>query len=316
VPDKYQSYMRKKMRATAEQNGRNPDIAEAMVDPDKVVMGISDSGKVLTFTVTEAIEHGFCEGQMNSNMELFEKLNIKDPKIVEQELSSVDKIIGWLVNPMISSVLIMIIIGGIYFELQTPGIGFPIIAALAAATLYFAPLYLQGLADHWEILIFITGVILIALEIFVIPGFGVAGISGIILTISGLALALIGNVGFDFDPVPTGDVTKSLGLVLISFFLSGVLSIFLASKLIKTQAFSHLVLNKELSSDEGYVGSEILDKSIIGELGIAFTVLRPSGKVKINDRIYDATSEVGFIEKGSKVKVLKYETSQLFVTQI
>ena len=73
--------------------------------------------------------------------------------------------------------------------MQSPGLGFPIVAALAAATLYFAPLYLEGLAENWEILLFISGLILIAIELFVIPGFGVAGIAGIALTVAALSLA-------------------------------------------------------------------------------------------------------------------------------
>jgi membrane-bound serine protease (ClpP class) len=316
VPDKYQSYMRKKMRATAEQNGRNPDMAEAMVDPDKVVEGISDSGKVLTLTVNEAIEYQFCEAKIKSNNELFVRLQIDTPQIIEQELTVADIIIGWLVNPMISGILIMVIVGGIYFELQSPGIGFPLIAAIIAGTLYFAPLYLEGLADNWEILIFIIGIILIALEIFVIPGFGVAGISGIILAIAGLTLSLIGNVGFDFEPVQTDEIGKSFSLVVISVFLSGILSIYLASRFIKSKAFGHLVLNTTLNSADGYVSANLNNNDLVGSEGIAFTVLRPSGKVKVNDQIYDATAEIGFINKGSKIKVIKLETSQLFVVQI
>jgi membrane-bound serine protease (ClpP class) len=316
VPDKYQSYMRKKMRATAEQNGRNPDMAEAMVDPDKVVEGISDSGKVLTLTVNEAIEYQFCEAKIKSNNELFVRLQIDTPQIIEQELTVADIIIGWLVNPMISGILIMVIVGGIYFELQSPGIGFPLIAAIIAGTLYFAPLYLEGLADNWEILIFIIGIILIALEIFVIPGFGVAGISGIILAIAGLTLSLVGNVGFDFEPVQTDEIGKSFSLVVISVFLSGILSIYLASRFIKSKAFGHLVLNTTLNSADGYVSANLNNNDLVGSEGIAFTVLRPSGKVKVNDQIYDATAEIGFINKGSKIKVIKLETNQLFVVQI
>ena len=93
-------------------------------------------------------------------------------------------------SPVIQSLLIIIIIGGIYFEMQTPGLGFPSAAAIIAAILYFAPLYMDGLAENWEILLFILGVILIMLEIFVIPGFGIAGISGIILVVGGLTMSL------------------------------------------------------------------------------------------------------------------------------
>ena len=79
-------------------------------------------------------------------------------------------------------ILILIIIGGIYFELQTPGVGFPILASVVAAVLYFAPLYLDGLAANWEIILFLVGVVLLGVEIFVLPGFGVAGVLGLVIS--------------------------------------------------------------------------------------------------------------------------------------
>ena len=162
MPDKYQSYMRSMMRSTAEAKNRDPEIAQAMVDERVYIPGISDSGEVLTFTTSEAIEHRFCEGEAESIEEVLEMAGIKDYDLIKHELSATDKIIGWLIHPVVSGILIMIIIGGIYFELQTPGVGFPIAAAIIAALLYFAPLYLEGLANNWEILIFVVGLILIA----------------------------------------------------------------------------------------------------------------------------------------------------------
>jgi membrane-bound serine protease (ClpP class) len=154
-PDKYQSYMRSLMRTTAETRGRRPDIAEAMVDPDIEVKDIIDSGKVLTFTTEEAIANNYCEGQAESIAELLKITNITNYIIEEQHYTLVEKMINFLINPMISGLLIMLIIGGIYFEFQSPGIGFPVAMAILGALLYFAPLYLEGLAANWEIIIFI-----------------------------------------------------------------------------------------------------------------------------------------------------------------
>ena len=188
VPDKYQSYMRAMMRSTAQAKGRDPNIAQAMVDPRIRIEGIIDSGSVLTFTASEAFTHNFCEGIAENYKGALKLAGITDYEIIEQKLKPMDKVIGFLIHPIVSGLLIMIIIGGIYFELQTPGIGFPLGAAITAALFYFAPLYLEGLADHWEILLFIIGVVLIAVEIFALPGFGVAGISGIVLIIAGVWL--------------------------------------------------------------------------------------------------------------------------------
>ena len=167
MPDKYQSYMRSMMRATAQAKNRDPKIAEAMVDPRTYIEGINDSNKVLTFTAEEAVANSYCEGIVLSMEEILELHNIENAEIIEQKLSWTDSLINFLVNPVVSGLLIMMIIGGIYFELQTPGIGFPLIVAILGAVLYFAPLYIEGLAANWEILLFVVGLILLAVEIFV-----------------------------------------------------------------------------------------------------------------------------------------------------
>jgi membrane-bound serine protease (ClpP class) len=317
VPDKYQSYMRAMMRSTAEASGRDPDIAQAMVDPRIKIEGIIDSGSVLTFTATEALKFGFCEAIAESVPDVLNKAGVEEYELVEQTLKPLDKIIAFLVNPIVSGLLIMIIIGGIYFELQTPGIGFPIIAAVLAAVVYFAPLYLEGLADHWEIIIFIVGVILIAVEIFAIPGFGVAGITGIVLIITGLTLSMVGNIGFNFRPVNLESVVSSFFIVVTSIFLAIVLSYYLTKKLFtKNRLFGSLALDYVESSEEGYTSSDKSYKEMIGEAGIAHTDLRPSGKVLINNDVYDATALTGYIEKGDPIQVVKYETTQLFVLKV
>ncbi|PID92723.1 MAG: serine protease [Bacteroidetes bacterium] len=333
VPDKYQSYMRATMRATAEAHGkdslivngdtslvwhRNPAIAEAMVDPRLYVAGVSDSGQVLTFTTSEAIENGYCEGTAESVEGLIKALGIEHYVLKRYKPSGLDKIIGFLINPMISGVLIMIIIGGIYFELQSPGIGFPLAASVVAALLYFAPLYLEGLAESWELVVFIAGLVLIALEVFAIPGFGVAGIAGVIAVVTGLTLSLIDNVVFE-NPEFTGEglglLMRSLSLVLVSMFLGLVLSLWSARKLLTSTTFSRLSLRSEQRPEEGFIGVETKQQSLIGESGIAHTVLRPSGKVKIGDHLYDAKAEYGFIEKGRAIKVVRYETGQVYVVK-
>ena len=140
MPDKYQSYMRSIMRSTAEAQGketvisgkdtvtkwrRDPKIAEAMVDPDIYIPGIIDTGKVLTMTPAEAMKYGFCEGVRKDVRDVIEKAGIKNYEIREYKTTGLDNIIGFLVNPIVSGILIMAIIGGIYFELQTPGLTLP-----------------------------------------------------------------------------------------------------------------------------------------------------------------------------------------------
>ena len=329
MPDKYQSYMRSTMRATAESHGkdtliqngdtivkwkRDPRIAEAMVDPRTYIENVIDTGKVLTFTPNEAIKNGYCEGIANSVEEVLEQLKVEEYVIKEYEPSGIEKIIDFMLNPMLHGLLIMIIIGGIYFELQSPGIGFPLIASIIAAVLYFSPLYLEGLAANWEIILFIVGVALLGVEIFVIPGFGVAGVSGIIFIISGLSLSLIDNVNFDFEPRHIKALLGAILLVTFSMFASIIISINLSKRLFAGSGFlGKLALKAEGKIEEGYIGVDMSPKSMVGQKGICSTDLRPSGKVTIDDEIYDAKSEDGFINKGTEVQILRYETGQIYV---
>jgi membrane-bound serine protease (ClpP class) len=313
MPDKYQSYMRSMMRSTAETSGRDPDIAQAMVDQRFAIEGITDTGQVLTFTANEAMKYNYCEGIAESVNEVLTIAGVKNYKIIEQHLTVSDKIIRFLINPFVSGILIMIIIGGIYFELQTPGIGFPSAAAVVAAMLYFAPLYLEGLAEHWEIILFIFGVILLAVEIFVIPGFGIPGILGIIFVVAGLTLSMTDNMGFNFDGFRLTGLVKSFFIVVISGFMSIVLSFYFGRKLLTSTTFGHLALDSIQSSDEGFTSSDSFYKNMIGKTGVAHTILRPAGKVEVDGEIFDATAEAGYIEKDNAVKVTGYQTGQLIV---
>ncbi len=314
MPDKYQSYMRSMMRATAEAKGRDPEIAQAMVDPRITVEGVIDSTMVLTFTTSEAIENGFCEGEADNLDEVIAKSKIKDPVIIRQKLTASDHIIGFLINPFVSGILIMVIVGGIYFELQSPGLGFPSGAAVIAALLYFAPLYIEGVAANWEILLFIIGLILIAVEIFAIPGFGVAGILGISFMVVGLTLAMVesfegyeGNI--DFTPLISAFFT-----VIIAMFLGMLGSFYLSKKLFSGKTiFGELALTATQEKSEGFTSAYNKYEAMIGQEAVAFSDLRPAGKIEMNGELYDAVAESGYIEKESKVTVRGYLNGQLNV---
>lgn len=325
--------MRSTMRATAEAKGkkivivdndtieqwrRDPKIAEAMVDPSVFIEGIIDTGKVLTLTPAEAVELGFCEGVAENVPEVMQKLGIEEYTIVEYQPSFIERIIGFLVSPVISGLLIMAIIGGIYFEMQTPGIGFPLGVAILAAVLYFAPLYLDGLAENWEILLFLAGLILVAVELFVLPGFGIAGISGVLLVFVALVLSLIENVVFDFEPVDTERLGVAVMTVVTGIFGGFILSLYLGRKLFTAHSgpFKNLALNTVQDVKEGYLNVDSSFIALKGKNGTAQTVLRPSGKVLIEGEVYDAVTEGGFIDKGEEVVVVKVGTAQLYVDRI
>lgn len=315
MPDKYQSYMRSMMRSTAEATGRDPQIAQAMVDPRIVVPGLIDSTMVLTFTTSEAIKYGFCEAEVKNIPELLKRLNLDKDALKEQHLKATDRIIRFLIHPMVSGILIMMIVGGIYFELQTPGIGFPLGAAVLGAILYFAPHYIEGLAAHWEIIVFIVGLILLAIEIFVIPGFGVSGVLGILFILLSLALATVKNIGFEFSLPNLTQFILSLLYVSVASVAGLFLSYYLTKKLFGTNRFGELSLMTVQKNEAGFSIKDSHYFEMLGKEGIAHTVLRPSGKIKIENNYFDAVAEVGFIDKGETIKVVGYNNAQLSVVK-
>jgi membrane-bound serine protease (ClpP class) len=272
---------------------------------------------VLTLTTLEAIKYGFCEGEASSVDEAIKKAGIKEYTIRELKLTAVDRILMFLINPAVSGLLIMLIIGGIYFELQSPGIGFPLAAAGFGALLYFAPLYLEGMAENWHLVIFIIGIILVLVEIFAIPGFGVTGILGITGIVTGLAFVMIDKIVFKFGPSSDGvrEIVSAFAVVVVAMLTSFFLSLWLSSKLFSpNRLFGSLALETAENKSEGFVSFDTeKQKMLVGKTGVAHTILRPSGKVIIDGEVYQAVAETGYILKGSPVKVRREEQGQLYV---
>lgn len=333
APDKYQSYMRGIIRATAEAQGRdtlvangdtiitwhrNPKIAEAMVDPDIAIVGIIDSSKVLTFTANEALANGYCDGITESASELITKyLGIKDYNLDVFHLGSWDRLKGELMSNALRAILIMLIIGGIWFELQAPGIGLPSLVSLIAAVFFFAPLYMDGLAQNWEIILFVIGFVLLFIEVFVIPGFGIAGISGILAMMFGLTAALIDNATFEFSNSGFSAAAGPLLLVSLSIITAVLLSLWLTSRIgSKNSLLQRVALTSVQNVSEGFVGIPEEITTLTDKTGIADTMLRPSGKVRIDEKMYDAMSEFGYIDKGEAVRVTRSESGQVYVVKV
>ena len=312
MPEKYQSYMRGLMRATAEAKGRDPKIAEAFVDPDIEIPGIIEKGKVLTLTSQEAVKAGICKAEAASIEEVLAAEGLKMAAVEEHEVTLVDRIISFLISPAVSGILILLIIGGIYFEMQSPGIGFALLVSVVAALLFFAPLYLEGLAAHWEIGLFIIGIVLLLLEVFVIPGFGVAGILGIVCILTGLVLSLVLNDFFDFTVTGSEQVSNAVVLVIGSMVLAIIACVLLGKSILKTPVFQRLVLQDEQRSQMGYVSGKQKEDLVL-KSGTAKTDMRPSGKIEIEGKWYDAISLDGYIDKGTEVNVEKQENYNVFV---
>ncbi len=312
---KYQSYMVEKMRSTAEATGRDPEIAAAMVDEKIQVDSAAQQGKVLTMSTEKAIAKKFIDGQADNLEEILKTNNIKEYELVYYESNFTEKIVHLFLNPYLSGILLLILLGGIYFELQTPGVGFPLIAAIIAGLLYFIPYYLVGLAENWEVLMLFIGIILLLIELFMIPGFGVTGFSGIGIMLTALVLMMLGNDGFDFSNVTMNELYASLITVVIGLFGATALIAYAIPKLLRSKRFSRIALQQVMDKEDGYTANAHV-KRYIGKTGIAYTVLRPSGKIMIEDVLYDASTRGDFIEKGEEIVVISQEGTSLRVKKV
>lgn len=334
MPDKFQSFMRATMRATAESHGqvieriengdtirrwwRDPQTAEAMVGR---TVADSTTVNVLTFTASEAVKNHFSEGTASSLEETLAQGGVETYILTEYRPTTLDRLLAWLMNPVVQGIFVMMIVGGIYFELQSPGIGFALVVAILGAVLYFAPLYLEGVAQNWELILFIIGLVLLAVEIFVLPGFGIAGVAGIVAVILGLSFAAIDNDLLRH--LPTGEITvgwilQPILIVIIAATAALIGGLLLSKRFLTgtTPLQRKVVLTAEMAPEQGYVSHPQVASELIGKTAEVAAVLRPSGRVIIDGIYYDAIAEEGqFIPRGKQVIITRFEGGVVYCAQ-
>ena len=309
VGEKYQSYMRSEMRSTAEKNGRRTDIAEGMVDERVVIEGLSDSTTLITLTSEEAHKYLIADTVLTNFKDVLDAFNLKNAEEVYLTSNWAEDVVRFLNNPIISSILIMIGFFGLMAEIKTPGWGLAGTSALIALTIFFGSSYILQLASILEILLFILGLVLLLAEIFIIPGFGIAGISGIVMIFASIFLSLLGSDPFlDMHAVSIAIIQLSGAMV---FALVGMF--FLIKYLPKSTAFNKLVLSESEKSEHGFV-SYPSDKDLVGKTGIAYTTLRPGGTAEIEGKRIDVVADSEYIDKNAKIKVLRVEGIKVVVT--
>jgi membrane-bound serine protease (ClpP class) len=309
VSEKYQSYMRSEMRSTAERNGRNTEIAQAMVDERIVIPGLTDSTQLVTLTSEEALKYKMTDTILTNIDQVLEFIGYKNAELVKVSSNWAEDVVRFLNNPIISSILIMIGFFGLLAEIKTPGWGVPGTAGLIALALFFGSSYILQLATLVEILMFIGGVILLLVEIFVLPGFGVAGISGIILIFLSIFLSLIGSGPFiTFESI-------SMAIIQLAFaIIAALVLIFLLAKYLpKSSLFNRLVLSDSEKAEEGFV-SVNEEQSLLGKSGVAVTILRPVGIAEIDGKRVEVVSDGEFIQPGTEIKVIKVEGMRVLVS--
>ena len=307
VGEKMVSYMRAEMRATAEANGRRGDIAEAMVDREVVIDGVVEAGKLLTLDTDQAVKLGMADGKFEDLDAVLEALTLESPSLITTELNWGEEIARWLTEPTVSGLLLSVGMLGLMIAFYTRSVGGFTVAGFVALALFFGGHAVVHLVGWEEALLFLTGVILVIVEIFFVPGFGVPGVLGLICVITALVLSLIGmpiNVSFE-----TGLLAEAMTRVLLSLMGAFVLALVAMRLLSRTEFGKALVLE---TAEAGWTSAPAAN-DFLGRVGEAITDLRPGGKVSIDGERYDATSEREFVARGTRVKVIGKDGHELIV---
>ncbi|MFR5872040.1 MAG: NfeD family protein [Alistipes sp.] len=296
---------------------RDPAIAEAMVG---TTAGDSTTVGVLTLTADEALARHYSEGKAVSVAEVLSNAGVVDYTLYENNPTTLDRVLGWLMNPFAQGIFIMLIVGGIYFELQTPGVGFPLVAAVLGAVLYFSPLYLEGMVQNWEPILFVVGLLLIAVEIFVLPGFGIAGIAGIVAVVTGLAFAAIDNdvLRHVFSgELSAGRIVRPFLVVIVGSVAAFVAALYFGRRFLTGDSrFQWIDADDRPDSRTGLCRPSVAAGRPGRRTGTVTAVLRPSGKIVLDGIYYDPVAEIGlFIGRGEKERVVRDGTGLLYCKQ-
>jgi membrane-bound serine protease (ClpP class) len=310
VDEKTVSYMRKEFRSTAEHRKRPPLIAEAMVDADVVIPGLVEKGKLLTLTTTEALEHKVADLRADSLEALLRQRGLESAEVRRVTENWAEQLVRFLTHPVLSSLLMTIGMLGIIVELRTPGFGLPGALGLTSLALFFWGHWLVRLAGWEEMLLVAVGLVLLAVEIFVIPGFGITGILGILAILTGLALSLLGAG-------PTaGSVVSAAARVAISLLIAVAASAALLRVLPRLPVGRRLVLDTGLSTLGGYGSAPERDRQWLGRQGTAASPLRPAGIAELGGERVDVVSQGEWIDAGAPIEVIRVEGNRIVVRQV
>ena len=302
------SAMRAAMRSSAERSKKNVRIAEAMVDETIILSkkndGIDlDDKTLLTLSVEEALKVNIADGKANSIIDIIKLRNLSENStIINFEEEKYDYILRFLINPAVLSALISIGIIGAYIELKTPGFGIGgVISIIAFSTFFFAQVFV-GESGFLAPAIFFLGIVLLAIEIFVIPGFGITGILGILGIVAGIFMSFGIN-----------NIAQATSVIFFSLIADIILIVILARFILKSKGFKSIVA---LETDTAGYHSSVSYDNLLGREGITETFFRPSGNIIINDKKYDAITEGEFINKGVKIKVILVEGNKIVIKEV
>ncbi|MCT4585400.1 MAG: nodulation protein NfeD [Peptostreptococcaceae bacterium] len=300
--EKILSYWTNQLKTVAEQKGRDKDLVAAMADKDIEIENVVKKGKLLNLTSIEAKELKFIDGIAKNRKDIYNYLEIKNYNEIEKNMTSLDSFINFITSVNMTYILIFMLFLGIVIEFLTPGIGIGGFVAFMSFSLLFITSIFNVSGNKFVLALFALGVMFIIIEMFV-PGFGVFGIGGGILVLASIFFLA---------------KTMAMGILYVSIAFIFMLMIFyiFMKKYPQKKLHSTLLLNTRLNESEGYSSHKEDFKALMSLEGVCISHLRPSGKVKINDNIYDALTETGFIKKDDKIKVVSVKNNKIIVRRI
>jgi membrane-bound serine protease (ClpP class) len=311
VDEKFTSYLRKEFGSTAEARERRADVAEAMVDRDVVIEGIVEAGKLLTLSTEEALSVGVAARSSGGAAEALEAAGLADLVRRDVVLNWAERIARVLTSPVLSGLLLTLGMLGLIFELKSPGFGVPGGIGLGALVLFFAGHWIVRLAGWEDALLVLLGVVLLAVEVFVTPGFGVAGLIGLLSLCGGLVLAMVGR---DWHAALAAGAVSTAVTVVSSVLVATVAGAALLLRYFPETRFAQrtIVLGARVGAD----GADSFREDVSGLVGLegtARTPLRPSGTVVIDGRRLDAVSEGPLVDVGARVRVVDVRGASVVV---
>jgi membrane-bound serine protease (ClpP class) len=301
APEKIVSAMRSQMRALAEARGLDPSIAEAMVDEDIEIDGVVDAGKLLTLTTSEAVDLGYAH-EVGDWDALLQTLGLQDAPVRSMHVNWAERVVRFLSNPLVSPFLLSLGFLGLIAEIKSPGLGLAGFAGLLSLALFFGSHMILGLAGIEDLILFGAGVVLIGVEIFIIPGFGLFGVLGGVGVMAGVYLSLIGGIPTVPDFAQAGAVLSTSLLIILLTSWALIRHLPQSNRLTRSGVF--LVTKGERK--DGWA-SAARRPDLVGREGVALTDLRPSGTILVGEERVDAVSESEWIEEGTAVRVVTSE---------
>ncbi len=301
APEKIVSAMRAEMRSLAERRGLDPRVAEAMVDERIAVEGVVEEGALLTLTAVEAEGIGYAE-IVDSFADLLDRIGVAPDRVEDARPNWAEGIVRFITNPLVAPLLLSLGFLGLIIEIKTPSFGLAGIAGGTALALFFGGHYLVGLAGWEEMILLSVGLVLLAIEIFVVPGFGVFGILGIGGILASIYLSMIGSMSTVADYSQAAMVlSASMLIVLVSAWV-------IMRNLPKNMRLSRsgILLGEVTGRDTGYLSSAVRGE-LVGERGVAITDLRPAGVGRFGDERIDIVAEEGWLTAGTPIQIVRAE---------